>query len=119
MVGRADDANVNVLAVLGEEFAIVGELLRFGKPLGLPLALERLAVDVADRDYVAKERSIVGVAAPLATDADAGDVELLVGRGAPGRATAGGDKVAGSDDRRGAQKRTAAGLGHGCFLSGE
>ena len=79
VVRRADRADLDVLAVLGEELAVVGELLRVFELLRAALLLERVAVHVADRDHIAKKCRVVGVAATLATHTDAGDVELLTG----------------------------------------
>ena len=116
VIGGADGAHVDLLAVLGEEFAEVGEPLRSLKLLRLALALERVAVDVADRDHVAKQGGVVGITASLAPDPDAGHVELLIGRGAPGRAAAGGHEVAGAQQGTGSKKTATRCGGHALFL---
>ena len=105
VVRRADRADVDIFAMLGKQFPEVGELLRVLELLRLTLAFERAAVDVADRDHVAKQGGVVGVAAPLSADADAGDVHPLVGGVAPGRPRAGGDEVADPGEGRCFKKR--------------
>ena len=117
VVWRADRADVDVLAVLGEQFAVVGELLRILELLRAALFLERVAVDVADRDHVAKKSRVVGVAATLATYADAGNGELLAGRLAPGLASACGTKIAGPGHGCGLKETATGGCGHASLLS--
>src|SRR5262249_962213 len=80
VVGRADRGDVDVLAVLGEQLAIVGEFLGAFEALGLALAVERVAVDVANGDDLAELRGVVRVAAPLSADAEAGGAQRFIRR---------------------------------------
>ena len=117
VVRRADGADVDVFAVLGEQFAVVGEPLSIFELLRAALLFERVAIDVADRDHVAEERRVVGVAATLAAHADAGDVELFTGRLAPGLAATGGNEIAGSGHGCGLKETATGGCGHARLLS--
>ena len=116
VIRSADRDDVDVLAMLGEQFAVVGEPLRALEFLRIPLALERVAVDVADRDHVAEEGGVVGIAAPLAPHADAGDVQLLSGRVAPGGAAARSDEIAGAGQGCGLQEIATCGCWHARVL---
>ncbi len=68
----------NVLAVLFQHFAVVGEAFRRLEPFGVPLALQGALVDVTDGNRVAERGCVGGVTASLAADAEAGDIELAV-----------------------------------------
>src|SRR5262249_302468 len=92
------------VAELLEHLAEVVELLQVGElggELG-GLLVEVVVVDVAHGDDVAELGDVVGVAVPLAADADAGAVELLLGRlavGRPGGAAGGPEADAGGQGR--------------------
>ncbi len=65
MIRRADRRDLDVLAVLVQQLSEVGEPLRTLELVGIPLAFERIAIDVADGDDIAELRGIVRIAAPL------------------------------------------------------
>ena len=77
MVGRGDDHGVDLRALLLEQPAIVGVAL--GVLELLEVLSGPLLIDVADRDDLAEVRHVLGVALPLASHADAGEVQHLVG----------------------------------------
>ena len=78
VIGGADDHRVNLLVHLVEHHAKVFELRRLGI-LGELLG-RVLLIHVAQGDYVvAQLGQLIHVAASLAADADAGDVEFFVG----------------------------------------
>ena len=58
VVWGADIANVNFLAVLGQQFAVVGELFGVFESLGFSLAVQRVSVNVADGDDIAERGGI-------------------------------------------------------------
>ena len=117
VVRRADRRDLDVLAVLGQQFAEVGELLGTLELVRIPLAFERIAIDVADGNDIAEFRGIVRIAAPFASHANAGDVELLIGGLAQRLPGTGGHKEAGACDGGRLQERAACCLGHSLYLS--
>ena len=78
VVGRADGDGVDLLAHLREHLAEVVVLLGVGE--ARRLGVQRVVVDVAEGDDVAVLAGLAAVAAALAADADAGDVDLPVGQ---------------------------------------
>ena len=105
VVRGADRGDVDLLAVLGQQLAIVSKAFGVLEALGFAFAFERVAIDVADGDDVAELRGVVRIAAALAADAEAGDVQLFVGRALLAAQIDGPpDEDAGSDRRCGLNK---------------
>ena len=99
MVWGANVDDVDFLAILGEQFAIVCELfsvLEFGC---FALSFEGVSIDVAHGDHVTEESGIAGVTASFAADANAGDVEFFDCGIAKSRCGPCGYKVTSSDSR--------------------
>ena len=94
VVGGADGHGVDVPGHLVVHLAEVVELLGRRELLGL--LVERPLVDVAEGDDLAELARLVDVAAPLAADADAGELQRLVRlpAGPLGRGGRGGEEVA-------------------------
>ena len=99
MVGGADGYGVDLVAELVEHFPVVGELLRFGEMRGL--SCESFVVHVAEGDDLAILGGAVNVAGAFAPDADASNVDFVVGGFALGRegdAASGPEAEAGDGD---------------------
>ena len=82
MVGRGNGHRVNVLAHFVQHLAVILVLLELGELLGelLGLLVQRVGVHVADGDDVAAATGgVAAVAVPFAADADAGDVDAVIG----------------------------------------
>ena len=77
VVGGADGDGVDLVAELVEHLAVVGELLRVR--VAGRLFVEGLIVHVAKGDDLAVLGGAVHVAGAFAADADAGDVDFVVG----------------------------------------
>ncbi len=77
VIGRGDGDGVDLLAHLVEHLAEVGELSGLGVLGGF--GVEALLVDVADGDEVGVLGGLLAVAVAFAADADAGEVDPLVG----------------------------------------
>ncbi len=118
VVGRADGDGVDLVAHLLEHLAVVDVLLGVGE-LGRHL-VELGLVDVAEGDDLAVLAGVVGVALPLAADADAGEPDLLARRflTAEGRAS---EDRAGHARHRGLAEEVATIriMDHGCGPPGE
>src|SRR5581483_55559 len=99
MIGRTDGDSVDALAHLLEHLAVIDELFGLGVQLGCPP--EGLLIDVADGHDIAIPGRLGRVAASLAADADAGEVDLIE-RGSALRVRGGGadDPVADASQRR-------------------
>ena len=78
VVGGADHHGVDLWTHLFEQLPEVAVRLRVGKRLGL--LPEALAIDVAKGHDVAQPADVVGVARPLAADADAREPQPVIGR---------------------------------------
>ena len=82
VVGRADRHGVDLLAHLVEHLAVV-DVTFWPSGTSRACRLASVLVDVAEGDDVAEVAGLVDVAGALAADADAGDVQLLVGAEPP------------------------------------
>jgi hypothetical protein len=107
VVGRADRDGIDALAHLVEHLAIIVVPLGIGIFLGR--LVEGLVVDVADGDHVARLAGVARVALALASHADAGEVDLFVGRLAFLRLRAAGDPE--SRARHGGREQEVATIG--------
>ena len=105
VIGRGDDDGVDLLHLV-EHLAVVGELLRLG--ILLEDAGGVALIHIAQRHDVLALH-LAEVVGALAADADAGEVELLVGGGRPAQAQhAAGHHHEGSGGKRGAAQELAA-----------
>ena len=105
VIRHAHRHRVDALADGVEKFTEVIEPLRLDEAFFLGLLVEGIIVDVADRDDVAVALDLLGIAGPFAADADAGELQPLVGRLAGGSGigprAASADESAQSDHSRG------------------
>ena len=114
MIGRGDGDGVNVLANFVEQLAVVAVLLELRELAGELLGLrpERPGVHVADGDNVAAALGgIAAVAVTFAADADAGDVDAVIG--AQHTAHVGEAKRGRARGEQGAAEELATGEGDG------
>ena len=106
MVGRADDAGVELIAHIGEQVAEVLEGL--GAFVLLGGAGQGSAVDIAQGDHLAELGSLGDISAPLAADADPGDRDIFQGIGAGAfHLISEANHISGAGDGGGLQKGTS------------
>jgi hypothetical protein len=78
VVGSANHDGIDFVPHFIQQFAVVDEFLCVGEHFRF--FIEPHFIDVADGKHIAKLPGVIDIAPPLAAHADAGNVQLLVGR---------------------------------------
>ena len=112
VIGRADGDRVDPIAELVEHFAVIGKCVL--DLLFLQHAVERVLVDVAQRENLAELGCVSHVAVALAAHADAADLNLFVRRSALLRLQPAGNPITHPNGCRCLNK--TASIGHECHV---
>src|SRR5215211_50285 len=95
VIGRADREGVNCFSHFIKHLAKVVILFRIGPADGGRVQI--LLVDIADGDDIAGAPGVLRIARPFAANADAGELNLLIGCPAFARGNAAQGPIAGAD----------------------